>query len=234
MNPDRMASLGITTTDVQNAVSKQNALFGAGQVGSQPSDKSVQLTFPVVTQSPFVKPSEYENIILRASQDGSAIVRVKDVARAEIGRRQYIDDNRLNGAPATPIIVYQQAGANGLEVSKGVRKVMEDLKKTMPDGIEYTIALDTTEFVRLSIEEVIHTLFEAIMLVVLVVYLFLQSFRATIICTVAIFRLADRHLCRHAGPGLFHQPADPVRHRAGHRHGRGRRDRRRGKCGTAT
>jgi multidrug efflux pump len=187
LDPDRMASLGITTTDIQTAVSKQNALFGAGQVGSQPSDKSVQLTFPVVTQSPFIKPSEYENIILRASQDGSAVVRVKDVARAETGRRSYIDDNRLNGIRCTPIIVNQQAGANGLEVSKGVRKVMEDLKKTLPDGIEYTIALDTTEFVRLSIEEVIHTLFEAIILVVLVVYLFLQSFRATIICTVAVF-----------------------------------------------
>ena len=187
MNPDRMASLGITTTDIQNAISSQNALWGAGQVGQQPSDEQVQLTYPVVTQAPFVKPSEYEDIILRASQDGSAIVRVKDVARAEVGRRQYIDDNRLNGAAATPIIVYQQPGANGLEVSKGVRKTMEDLKRTMPDGIEYVIALDTTDFVRISIEEVIHTLFEAILLVVLVVYLFLQSFRSTIICTVAIF-----------------------------------------------
>ncbi|HJV65969.1 MAG TPA: multidrug efflux RND transporter permease subunit [Geomonas sp.] len=187
MNPDRMASLGITTSDIQNAVSRQNALFGAGQVGSQPNDGKVQMTFPVVTQSPFIKPSEYENIILRASQDGSAIVRVKDVARAETGRRQYIDDNRLNGIAATPIIVYQQAGANGLEVSKGVRKVMEELKSTLPDGIDYTISLDTTEFVRLSIEEVIQTLFEAIVLVVIVVYLFLQSFRSTIICTVAIF-----------------------------------------------
>jgi multidrug efflux pump len=182
-----MASLGITTTDIQNAVSKQNALWGAGQIGQQPSSDQVQLTYPVVTEPPYIKPSEYEDIILRASQDGSAIVRIKDVARAEVGRRQYIDNNELNGSPATPIIVYQQAGANGLDVSKGVRKVMEDLKQTMPDGIEYTIALDTTEFVRLSIDEVIHTLFEAIVLVVLVVYLFLQSFRSTIICIVAVF-----------------------------------------------
>ena len=187
MNPDRMASLGITTTDIQNAVAKQNALFGAGQVGSQPNSPAVQLTFPVVTQAPFVSPSDYENIILRASQDGSAIVRVKDVARAEMGRRQYIDDNRLNGASATPIVVYQQPGANGIQVSTAVRKVMQDLKRTMPAGIDYVIALDTTDFVRLSIEEVYHTLFEAVVLVVLVVYLFLQSFRSTIICTVAIF-----------------------------------------------
>jgi multidrug efflux pump len=187
MNPDRMASLEITTTDIQNAIAKQNALWGAGQVGQQPSDDQVQLTFPVVTQAPFIKPWQYGDIILRASQDGSAIVRVKDVARAEVGRRQYIDDNRLNGAPATPIIVYQQPGANGLEVSKSVRKTMEELKRTMPDGIEYVIALDTTDFVRISIEEVIHTLFEAVLLVILVVYLFLQSFRSTIICTAAIF-----------------------------------------------
>ena len=187
MNPDRMASLGVTTSDIQNVVAKQNALFGAGQVGQQPSDNPVQLTFPVVTQSPFVKPSDYENIIIRASQDGSAIVRVKDVARAEVGRRQYINDNRLNGSPATLIAVYQQAGSNGLDVSNAVRNTLAELKKTMPDGMEYVISLDTTDFVRISIEEVMHTLFEAILLVVLVVYLFLQNFRSTIICTVAIF-----------------------------------------------
>ncbi len=187
MDPDRMASLGITTSDIQGAVAKQNALVGAGQVGQQPSGGKVQLTFPVLTQAPFIKPSEYEDIILRASQDGSAIVRVKDVARAEVGRRQYVDDNRLNGAPATPIAVYQQPGANGLEVSRAVRKTLSELKRSMPAGIDYVIALDTTDFVRISIEEVMHTLFEAILLVILVVYLFLQSFRATVICTAAIF-----------------------------------------------
>jgi len=187
MNPDRMASLGITTTDIQSAVSKQNALWGAGQVGQQPTASMVQQTFPVVTQQPFIQPSQYDNIILRASQDGSAIVRVKDVARSEVGRRQYIDDNKLNGAPATPIIIYQQPGANGIDVSNGISNTLEELKRTMPAGIEYVIALDTTDFVRLSIKEVIRTLFEAIVLVVLVVYLFLQSFRSTIICTVAIF-----------------------------------------------
>ena len=134
MNPDRMASLGITTTDIQDAVSRQNALWGAGQIGQQPNRRKPQLTYPVVTQPPFVKPAQYENIILRANQNGSAIVRVRDVAKAEVGRRQYIDNNRLNGAPATPIIVYQQPGANGLEVSTAVRKTMEEMKQTMPDG----------------------------------------------------------------------------------------------------
>lgn len=187
MNPDRMASLEITTTDIQRAISNQNALFGAGQIGQQPSAHPTQLTFPVITQQPFEKPEEYENIILKANPEGSAIVRVGDVARAEIGRKQYIDDNKLNGIPTTPIIIYQQPGANGLDVSNAVRKTMEELKKSMPDGIEYIIALDTTDFVRLSIEEVIHTLFEAVILVMLVVYLFLQNFRATLICTAAMF-----------------------------------------------
>lgn len=187
MNPDRMASLGVTTSDIQQAVSKQNALWGAGQVGQQPSDDKVQLTLPVVTQAPFINPKQYEDIILRTNQAGSAIVKVGDVARAEVGRKQYIDDNRVNGVAATPIAVYQQPGVNGLDVSKAVRKTMEDLQKSMPDGIEYKISLDTTDFVRISIEEVVHTLFEAILLVIFVVYLFLQSFRSTIICTVAIF-----------------------------------------------
>ncbi len=187
MNPDRMASLGITTTDIQQAVARQNALFGAGQIGQQPNAGQLQLTFPVVTQPPFIQPAQYEAIILRGSRDGSATVRLKDVARAEVGRKAYVEDNRLNGAPAALVAVYQQPGANGLEVSKAVRQTLEKLKQTMPDGIAYQIVLDTTDFVRLSIEEIVYTLIEAVILVVLIVYLFLQSFRATIICTVAIF-----------------------------------------------
>src|SRR4029450_4865594 len=97
MNPDRMASLGITTTDIQNAVSSQNALFGAGQMGQQPTQGPVQLTFPVVTQRPFTDPVQYENMILRAASAGSAIVRLKDVARAEVGLKSYIVDAKLNG-----------------------------------------------------------------------------------------------------------------------------------------
>ncbi len=186
MNPDRMASLGITTSDIANAINQQNQLFGAGQIGQQPNAGPVELTFPVITQPQFTEPNQYLNIILRASQDGSAIVRVGDVARAEIGLQQYIVDSQMNGTPATFIAVYQQPGANGLDVSAAVRKTMEDMKASFPDGMEYRIALDTNDFVRLSIHEVIVTLFEAIVLVVLIVYLFLQSFRTTLICAVAI------------------------------------------------
>ncbi len=186
MNPDRMTSLGITTTDIQQSVAQQNAVYGAGQIGQQPTAGPVQQTFPVVTQRPFTKPAEYENIILRASQGGSAIVRLKDVARAEVGLRQYIVDAKLNGVPATFIAVYQQPGANGLAVSKEVRKTLREMKSRFPEGIDYVISLDTNDFVRISIDEVEKTLFEAVFLVVLVVFLFLQSFRTTIICVAAI------------------------------------------------
>ena len=187
MDPQKMASLGITTSDIQQAVSTQNSQFGAGQIGQQPTAGEVQMTFPVVTQRPFTTPAEYDNIILRASQDGSAIVRLKDVARADVGLRQYVMDSKLNGKPATFVAVYQQPGANGLKVSKDVRKSLEEMKKRFPSGIDYVISLDTTEFVRLSIKEVQDTLIEAIFLVVAVVFIFLQNFRATIICAVAIF-----------------------------------------------
>lgn len=186
MNPDRMASLSITTSDIASAINKQNALFGAGQVGQQPTDGPVQLTLPVVTQAPFTDPRDYEKIILRADNDSSAIVRLGDVANAEIGLRQYIVDSKLNGTASTFIAVYLQPGANGLEVSAGVRKTLENMKSRFPEGLEYVISLDTNDFVKISIEEVIYTLMEAVALVVLVVFLFLQSFRTTIICTVAI------------------------------------------------
>ncbi|SPD76046.1 Efflux pump membrane transporter BepE [uncultured Desulfobacterium sp.] len=186
MDPDRMASLGITTSDIQHAVSSQNAMYGAGQIGQQPTSGPVQLTIPVVTQRPFTEPSQYENIILRSDQDGSGIVHLKDVARVETGLKQYVINSKLNGIPATMISVYQQPGANGLEVSKAIRKTLEDMKPRFPSGLNYKISLDTTDFVRLSIKEVVDTLFEAILLVVLVVYLFLQSFRTTVICSVAI------------------------------------------------
>jgi multidrug efflux pump len=186
MNPDRMASLGITTSDIQQAVASQNALYGAGQIGQQPTAEPVQLTLPVVTQRPYTEPSQYEGIILRANPDGGGIVRLGDVARAEVGLRQYDIDAKLDGMPATFIAIYQQPGANALQVSRDVRQALEQMKTRFPSGLDYVISLDTTDFVRLSIDEVIHTLFEAIVLVVLVVYLFLQNFRTTVICTAAI------------------------------------------------
>ena len=186
LNPDRMASLGITAPQIEEAVSKQNQLVGAGQLGQAPTARPVQQNFPVTVQSQFTDPKQYDNIILRASQDGSAIVRLGDVARSEIGFQQYLSDNDLNATPTALIVVYQQPGANAIQVSDGVRKTLAEMKRSFPSGMDYVIALDTTDFVRLSIREVVKTLFEALLLVMAVMYIFLQSLRATVVATTAI------------------------------------------------
>ncbi|MDX1824014.1 MAG: efflux RND transporter permease subunit, partial [Thiohalomonadales bacterium] len=187
LQPDRMASLEITPSDIQRAVNAQNQQFGAGRLGQSPTDKPVQMTFPVVTEGRYSEPREFENIILRADPKGTAIVRLKDVGYAEEGLKQYLLRSTLNGSPATFIAVYQQPGSNALEVATSTRKLMEDLKKSFPEGIDYTVSLDTTKFVQASIDEVIETLIIAIILVVLVTYLFLQKINATLIPTIAIF-----------------------------------------------
>ncbi|MBS0341802.1 MAG: efflux RND transporter permease subunit, partial [Proteobacteria bacterium] len=187
LKPDRMASLGLTATDVQNAVAQQNQQFAAGRLGASPTAAPVQQTFPVATSGRMTEPSEFENIILRASQQGTgAIVRVKDIGRAELGAKDYSIRSKYNGKTATLIAIYQQPGANALQVATDVRKSLEQMKKTFPPGLDYDIALDTTEFVKESINEVVHTFFEAVVLVVLVVFLFLQSFRATIVPILAV------------------------------------------------
>ncbi len=186
LNPDRMASLGITTKDVSNAISIQNQRFAAGNVGSSPSTKDTVQTFPIIAPSPSTDVEGYENIIVRASNQGSALVKVKDVADVSLGMQSYQVNTNMNGLPTTFIAVYQQAGANALDVADGVYKALEQMKDQFPEGIDYKVAVDTTSFVRISIDEVIKTLFEAVLLVVAVIYLFLQSFRSTAIACSAI------------------------------------------------
>jgi len=186
LRPDRMAELGITAADVQNAVSQQNQQFGAGNIGQAPSQGQMELTYPLVTPGRMKTAKEFEDIILRADSTGTAIVRLGDVARAEIGLNQYTLRSSLNGKTSTMIAVYQQAGSNALEVSTHVRAALADMSKTFPDGIAYAVSLDTTEFVRSSISEVVHTLLIAIGLVVLVVFIFLQSVRSTLIPVAAV------------------------------------------------
>ena len=187
LQPDRMASLKITTTDIQNAVSQQNKQFGAGRLGQAPTSHPVEMTFPVVTEGRFDKPEEFEQVILRADPEGTAIVRVGDVGYAEEGLKQYLLRSKLNGSAATFIAVYQQPGSNAMEVAENVRAELARLKESFPDGIDYKVSLDTTEFVKASINEVIETLIIAVILVVLVTYLFLQSINSTLIPTIAIF-----------------------------------------------
>jgi len=186
LRPDRMARLGITTEDVKRAVSAQNEQFSAGRIGQAPTAGPVKQTFPVATKGRMTEPEEFENIILRAASEGAQIVRLKDIGRAELGSKDYSLRSRFKGKTATLLAVYQQPGANALAVSAAVRKTLEEAKKSFPPGIQYEIALDTTEFVQESINEVIHTLRDAVILVILVVYLFLQSFRATLVPILAV------------------------------------------------
>ena len=187
LNPDRMASYGITTTDVAQAVSSQNKLFSAGQIGGEPAPAGTQQTYPAITQSPYQDASDYDNMIIRANNDGSAIVRLKDIGRAAMGKQSYLVDTQMNGQFSTFIQIVQQPGANALDVSRAVRAELEKLQAGFPEGIRYVIGVDTTDFVRISIEEVIKTLVIAIVIVIGVIYVFLQKYRATLIASSAIF-----------------------------------------------
>ncbi len=186
LQPDRMASLSITPTDIQQSISQQNQQFGAGRLGQSPTNDPVEMTFPVVTEGRFSEPKEFDNIILRADPRGTAIVRFKDVGYAEEGQKSYMLRSTLNGSPATFVAVYQQPGSNALEVAASVRAEMEELKKNFPQGIDYKVSFDTTKVIKASIDEVFETLIIAIILVVLVTYLFLQKVNTTLIPTIAI------------------------------------------------
>src|SRR5574337_1108090 len=186
LKPDRMAQLGISAAEVQHAVQAQNQQFAVGRIGQSPTGQPVEQSFAVTTKGRLTEPSEFENIIIRAASGGAAIVRLKDVGRAELGQKDYSVRGTYQGKPATLMAVYQQPGANALDVSNAVRATLTEMKKNFPEGIEYKIVMDTTEFTRVSIEEVIHTFFEALVLVVIVVYLFLQNLRATLIPVLAV------------------------------------------------
>jgi hydrophobe/amphiphile efflux-1 (HAE1) family protein len=186
LQPDRMAQLGITVQEVSAAIQSQNQSFGIGEIGSEPSREGVKQTFVVTTQGLLTKPEEFENIIVRTNKEGTAIVRVRDVARVELAKRDYQVASRMNGRTAATIGIFQQPGTNAVETAKAVRARMEELKKQFPTGLDYKITLDTSLFTLNSIEKVVHTFFEAVLLVVIVVFVFLQSFRATIIPILAV------------------------------------------------
>ena len=186
LRPDRMAQLGITVQEIASAIQSQNQAFGVGQIGAPPMPAGVEQQFVVTAQGLLTKPEEFENIIVRTDKEGVAIVRIRDIGRVELAKRDYSMPSRLNGKIATTIGVYQQPGANAVETAKAVRKKMEELKAKFPTGLDYKIVLDTSEFTLYSIEKVVHTFFEAVVLVVLVVFVFLQSLRATVIPILAV------------------------------------------------
>ncbi|HEV3424247.1 MAG TPA: multidrug efflux RND transporter permease subunit [Paraburkholderia sp.] len=186
LKPDRMAQLGITAGDVQKAVAAQNQQFAVGRIGQSPTGTPVEQSFAVTTSGRLTDPAEFENIIIRAASSDAAIVRLKDIGRAELGQKDYSIRSKFQGKPATVIAVYQQPGANALDVSKQVRATLAEMKESFPAGIDYSIAMDTTDFTRASIADVVKTFFEALVLVVAIVFVFLQSLRATLIPVLAV------------------------------------------------
>ena len=184
MRPDRMAQLGITVGDISNAVTEQNAQYAAGKIGAPPGNTE-ELTLTVTARGRLLEPEQFANIILNTAP-GGATIRIKDVARVELGSKDYNLYGRVNGHPSANIGVFLQTGANALDTRKAVEKTLQDLKAKFPQGMEYTTPYDTTPFVTESIYEVLKTLAEAMVLVFIVVYLFLQSWRATIIPTLAV------------------------------------------------
>jgi multidrug efflux pump len=185
LRPDRLATLKLTPGDVIRAVNEQNAQFAAGKVGETPTAGQQELTYSVTTKGRLSEVREFEDIILRANGDGS-LLRLKDVARVELAGKDYSFLGKYNGKPATLMGVFLQPGANQLEVGEAVRKRVEELKQRFPAGLTYAIPFDTTMFVEVSIREVVITLLEAMLLVFLVVFLFLQNWRATLIPFAAV------------------------------------------------
>jgi HAE1 family hydrophobic/amphiphilic exporter-1/multidrug efflux pump len=185
LKPDRMAQLGLTTNDISTAIRAQNAQNAAGKIGQEPAPSDQQLVYTVTAKGRLLTPEEFGNIVIRASGP-NGVLRLKDVARIELGAYSYEQSVTLDGQPTIAMGVFLQTGANALEVAEKVRQKMDELKKKFPEGMGYVIPFDTTRFVSASINEVVKTLIEAMILVLAVVYIFLQSWRATLIPMVAV------------------------------------------------
>jgi len=185
IDPNKLSEHGLTAIDVANALREQNVQAPGGQFGQQPAPDNVPYQITVQVKGRLTEPAEFENIILRAGLGGN-IIRLKDVGRVELGSESYRGYTRLNGQPTSTILIYQLPGANAIDLANQVRAVMAERAKSFPEGMEYKIPFDTTRFVRASIESVLHTLFEAVLLVLLVVFIFLQDWRATLIPMITV------------------------------------------------
>ena len=185
VRPDQLAKLNITIPEIVSAIQKQNTVNPSGQVGAEPAPKGQEYTYAIRSQGRLQNPKEFEQIVLRANPDGS-LVRLKDVARIELGSQTYANRGRLNGKAGAVLALYQLPGTNAIQAVDGVKKLMEQAKKSFPPDLEYVIALDTTEAVREGMKEILHTLFEALILVIIVVFIFLQGWRATLIPALAV------------------------------------------------
>lgn len=185
LDPIRMAQLNITPTEIASVVREQNRDFPAGRIGREPTPKGTELTIPVITRGRMSEVREFEDMIIRAYPDG-AMVRMRDVARVELGAQSYDLQGRWNGKPNTFLLTFLSPGANALDTVRRVRDEMDKVSNSFPAGVSYDIPYDTTTFIDVSIREVVKTLAEALILVILVVFLFLQSWRATLIPALAV------------------------------------------------
>src|SRR5687767_11225630 len=185
VNPEKMARLGVTTADVAAALRAQNAQYAAGRIGTEPAPAGQNIVYTVTAQGRLVEAEEFGEIVVRAAGP-AGVLKLKDIARLELGALNYDTSNTLDGQPTIGMATYLQPGANALEVADAVRKRMRELKPEFPAGIDYAIPFDTTRFVDASIKEVNKTIFEAALLVLAVVFLFLQTWRATLIPMIAV------------------------------------------------
>ena len=185
VKPDQLAKLGITVPEIVSAIQAQNTVNPAGQVGGAPVPKGQEYTYSVRAQGRLTSPEEFGQIVVRETPDGG-IVRVKDVARAELGAQDYTIIGRLNGKPGAIIALYQLPGSNAVQAAEGVKKLMAEVKKRFPEDVDFVVSLDTTRAVTEGMKEIVITLVIAILLVILVVYVFLQGWRATLIPLLAV------------------------------------------------
>ncbi len=185
LKPDRMAQLGITTTDVASAISAQNKQNVAGKIGQEPAPLGQQLVYTVTAKGRLQTPEQFGDIVIR-SNGPAGVLRIRDIARVEVDAANFDADTTLLGQPVAAVGIFLQSGANALDVADRVRGAMEGLKSKFPPGVDYVIPFDTTKFVKASINEVLHTLVEAMILVALVVFVFLQNWRATLIPLIAV------------------------------------------------
>jgi HAE1 family hydrophobic/amphiphilic exporter-1/multidrug efflux pump len=185
VRPDRLAQLKLSPTDIIRALNEQNAQFAAGKIGQSPSGGAQELVYTITTKGRLSEPGEFENIVIRANGDGS-VLKLKDVARVELGSKDYEFIGRVNGRTAALVGIFLQPGANAIGTGERVKKTMAELAQRFPSGLEHAAVYDTTRFVEVSINEVVHTLIIAMILVFLVVFLFLQNWRATLIPFAAV------------------------------------------------
>jgi HAE1 family hydrophobic/amphiphilic exporter-1 len=185
VKPDQLAKLNITIPEIISAVQAQNTVNPAGKIGGEPVPPGQEFTYAVRAQGRLQTEEQFGNIVLRADASGS-IVRIRDVGRIELGAQSYDMVGRLNGKPAALVALYQLPGSNAIAAAEGAKKMMEELKTRFPEDLDYVVALDTTLAVTEGIDEIVHTLFEALVLVIIVVFIFLQGWRATLIPLLAV------------------------------------------------